>query len=226
MRRPASVKDIGGDTFSGRVAFNTYSSSSLLSGDKCERRPKSALIKLVEANGIEKDRASLGIASEFKYNEELGRYTANSDVVLHGWCQSQCEGASVAVPACWRKVDAGPFSLLAPPGWEFHQLDGSDSYIGEFVGNSIVLRFDYGGYSDPLKEERKAIYIVIHKSIDGHAAKIVNPRVPGHGITGVYFRNAGNASALTLFGKDLTPTQQELALKIFETLRFGGPVPR
>ena len=86
--------------------------------------------------------------------------------------------------------------------------------------------FDYGGYSNPLKEERKPIYVVIHKSIDGHSAKIVSARAPSHGITGVYFRNAGNASALTLFGKDLTPSQQGLALKIFETLRFGGPPPR
>jgi hypothetical protein len=132
----------------------------------------------------------------------------------------------VKPPTGWRKVDAGPFSILAPPGWEFHQLEGVDSYVGEFVGDGVVLRFDYGGYSNPLKEERKPNYVVIHKSIDGHAAKIVSPRVPGHGITGVYFRNAGNASALTLFGKDLTPTQQELALKIFETLRFGGPPPR
>jgi len=126
-------------------------------------------------------------------------------------------------PTGWHKVDAGPFSILAPPGWEFHQLDGADSYVGEFVGNSIVLRFDYGGCSNPLKEERKPIYVVIHKSIDGHAAKIVSPRLSGHGITGVYFRHASNASALTLFGKDLTPTQQELAQEIFETLRFGGP---
>ncbi len=126
----------------------------------------------------------------------------------------------------WHKVDAGPFSILAPSGWEFHQLEGVDSYVGEFVGDGVVLTFDFGGYSNPLKEEKKPTYVVIHKSIDGHAAKIVSPRVPGHGITGVYFRNAGNASALTLFGKDLTPTQQELALKIFETLRFGGPPPR
>lgn len=27
-------------------------------------------------------------------------------------------------PSSWRKVDAGPFSILAPPGWEFHQLTG------------------------------------------------------------------------------------------------------
>jgi len=129
-------------------------------------------------------------------------------------------------PADWHKVDAGPFSILAPSGWEFHQLEGVDSYVGEFVGGGVVLTFDFGGYSNPLKEERKPAYVVIHKSIGGRRAKIVNPRVPGHGITGVYFRNAGNASALTLFGKDLTPTQQELALKIFDTLRFGGPPPR
>ena len=126
----------------------------------------------------------------------------------------------------WHKVDAGPFSILAPSGWEFHQLEGVDSYVGEFVGDGVVLAFDFGGYSNPLKEEKKPTYVVIHKSIDGHAAKIVSPRVPSHGITGVYFRNTGNASALTLFGKDFTPTQQELALKIFETLRFGGPPPR
>ena len=129
-------------------------------------------------------------------------------------------------PASWHKLDAGPFSILAPPRWEFHQLAGVDSYVGEFVGNGVALTFDFGGYSNPLKEEKKPAYVVIHKSIGGFRAKVVSPRTPGHGITGVYFRNAGNASALTLFGKDLTPTQQELALRIFETLRFGGPPPR
>jgi hypothetical protein len=135
-------------------------------------------------------------------------------------------GNPQSVPADWLKVDAGPFSILAPSGWEFHQLDGADSYVGEFVGYSIVLKFDYGGYSNPLKEEKKPIYVVIHKLIGGHKAKIVSPKVSGHGITGVYFRNAGNTSALTLFGKDLASAQQELTLKIFDTLRFGGPPPR
>ncbi|SRR5712692_1354834 len=127
----------------------------------------------------------------------------------------------------WHKVDAGPFSILAPSGWEFHQLEGIDSYVGEFVGDGVVLKFDFGGYSNPLKEEKKPAYVVIHKSIGGRRAKIVSPRTPGHGITGVYFRNVGYSnSALTLFGHDLTSTQQELVLKIFETLQFGGPPPR
>ncbi len=215
---------IGGQgvAFSGRVAFDTYSSSGPFWGDKCHRRPQSLVVKLVEANGIERDHTSLKIPSDFFYEEERGEYVPKSDVTLHG----SCEPLNMTSRDNWRKLDAGPFSFLAPLGWGFHQLPGVDSYVGEFVGDGVVLTFDFGGYSNPLKEEKKPTYVVIHKSIDGHAAKIVSPRVPGHGITGVYFRNGGNASALTLFGKDLTSTQQELALKIFETLRFGGPLPR
>lgn len=129
-------------------------------------------------------------------------------------------------PADWHKVDAGPFSILAPSGWEFHQLEGVDSFVGEFVGDGVTLRFDFGEYSNPLKEEKKPAYVVIHKAIGGFRAKVVSPRTPGHGITGIYFRDVGHTTALCLWGKDLTSTQQELALKIFETLQFGGPPPR
>lgn len=129
-------------------------------------------------------------------------------------------------PTGWHKVNAGPFSISAPSGWEFHQLEGVDSYVGEFVGDGLTLRFDFGRYSNPLKEEKKTAYVVVHKSIGAFRAKVVSPRTPGNGITGVYFRNVGLSNALCLFGEDLTSTQQELALKIFETIRFGGPMPR
>src|SRR5215469_2816273 len=55
--------DIHDAAFSGRVAFNTYSSSSLLHGDVCGRRPRRVLLRLVEADGVEKDRTSLRIAA-------------------------------------------------------------------------------------------------------------------------------------------------------------------
>jgi hypothetical protein len=141
-------------------------------------------------------------------------------------CTSQESTGAIAALGNWRKVDAGPFSISAPPGWQFHQLEGADSYVGEFVGGGIALRFDFGGYSSALKEEKKPAYVVVHKLIGGYRAKIVSPRAPGHGITGIYFRNVGDSNALTLFGRDLTSAQQELVLKIFETLRFGGPMPR
>lgn len=125
----------------------------------------------------------------------------------------------------WQKVDVGAFSILAPSGWKFHQLKGIDSYVGEFTGDGIVLKFDFGGYSDPFREEKKPAYVVIHKSIGGLAAKIVSPKTPGHGVTGVYFPKTFGSNKLTLLGQDLTTTQQELVLKIFDTIRFGSTVP-
>ena len=53
--------DIHDAAFSGRVAFNTYS-SSYFGGDKCHRRPKSVLIRLIRADGIEEAKTSLQIA--------------------------------------------------------------------------------------------------------------------------------------------------------------------
>jgi hypothetical protein len=136
------------------------------------------------------------------------------------------QGLSAAAPPTdWRNVDAGAFSILAPLGWKFRQLQGIDSYVGEFIGEGVVLRFDFGGYSNPLKEEKEPAYLVVHKSIAGLRAKIVSPKTPGHGVTGIYFPKTFGSNKLCLFGQDLNATQQELALKIFETIRFGRSVP-
>lgn len=130
------------------------------------------------------------------------------------------------VPPAWAKLDAGPFSVFAPAGWKFHQLQGIDSYVGEFVGQGVRLAFDFGqqarGY---LKETKQPAYAITHESVGGFAAKIVRPATPGHGITGIYFRKLSGGDAFCLWGKDLTALQQELVLKIFETIRFGGAVP-
>lgn len=141
--------------------------------------------------------------------------------------QSTGEESVTAVPATssWHKVETGAFSLFAPSAWEFHQLQGIDSYVGEFVGDGVVLTFDFGRYSSPLAEAKEPTYVIANKAIGGFPAKIVTPRTPGHGITGVYFRNVGQSNGLCLWGKDLTSAQQELVLKIFETVRFGGTVP-
>ena len=87
---PETALDIHDGRFDGRVAFDTYSSSSLLTGDRCYRRPKFVLIRLIEADGFEMDRMSLKIASDFNYNENQGEYSVRSAVILRGWCQPKC----------------------------------------------------------------------------------------------------------------------------------------
>jgi hypothetical protein len=135
-------------------------------------------------------------------------------------------GASPTAPAGWNRINAGPFSILAPLEWQFHQLQGVDSYVGEFDGDGVALMFDFGRYSNGyLKKAEQPEYLVAKESIGGLTAKLVSPRIPGHGITGIYFRKVSGVNGLCIWGKDLTAAQQQLVLKIFETIRFGGAVP-
>jgi hypothetical protein len=139
---------------------------------------------------------------------------------------SSASNKTTAPTSGWLKIEAGAFSINAPPRWEFHQRQGIDSFVGEFAGDGVVLRFDFGRYSNPLDEAHEPTYMVEHESIGGHRAKIVSPRVPGRGTTGIYFPEITDGNKLCLYGQNLTEAQQELALKIFETIRFGGVVPR
>jgi len=59
--------------------------------------------------------------------------------------------------------------------------------VGEFVGDGFALKFDFGEYSNPLKEEKKPAYVIVHKSIAGLPSKVVSAKAPGHGITAIYF---------------------------------------
>jgi hypothetical protein len=126
-------------------------------------------------------------------------------------------------PTGWRRIEAGAFSLYAPPGWEFRKRQGIDSYVGEFAGDGVVLTFDFGQYSNSLSDVHEPSYVVVHEFIHGSWAKVVSPKRPGQGITGIYFAGAPNiinANKLCVVGHDLTAFQQEVALRIFRTIRF------
>ncbi|MDR3720665.1 MAG: hypothetical protein P4L00_03630 [Candidatus Acidoferrales bacterium] len=120
----------------------------------------------------------------------------------------------------WQKLSAGAFSLFAPAGWEFHKLQGVDSYVGEFSGDGIVLKFDFGRYSSDLRDAVEPKYVVTQEKVGGHKSKIVYPRTPGHGMTAIYFSKAVGSDRLCLWGQDLTESQRELVLKIFRTIQF------
>jgi hypothetical protein len=190
---------------------------------------RAKVVDLREINKGEGDLALLLKDGEYSIQKIDGKWSIGEyveQVAAHppeGPCKDHPD--RVAEPSNWHKVDAGPFSIQAPSGWELHQLTGVDSYVGEFVGDGVALTFDFGRSSSSLNQAKKQDYVIAKESIGGHGAKVVSPRTSGHGITGVYFRKVPGGDALCLWGKDLSPVQQELVLKIFKTIRFGGAMP-
>jgi hypothetical protein len=79
--------DIHGDSFRGRIGFNTLTSYNPLTGHQCNRRPISVLVRLVTAEGVEWDRKVLKFPADFSYDENSGRYILKSALLLKGWCE-------------------------------------------------------------------------------------------------------------------------------------------
>jgi hypothetical protein len=151
---------------------------------------------------------------------QLGSFVFNTILSLIVSCPSLPARAENLDDHRWTKLEAGAFSLDAPSGWEFHKKQGVDSYVGEFSGDGIVLKFDYGRYSNDLSDAVASKYIITQEQVGGHKSKIVYPRTSGHGLTAIYFAKVAGSDKLCLWGQDLTESQQELALKIFRTIRF------
>ncbi len=123
-------------------------------------------------------------------------------------------------PVNWQFIDANLFTLSLPSNWKFNKLQGTDSYVGEFVGDGIKLSFDFGWYSSRLAEDGDPNYVVTYETIGGYRAKIVEPKVVGSGITGIYFGDLGNQNRFNLYGNDISSSQKETVLKIFRTIKF------
>ncbi len=120
----------------------------------------------------------------------------------------------------WQRLDAGQFSISAPPGWEFHKLQGIDSYVGEFVGDGVRLGFDFGAYSNPLDDAKSPTYLISDEYVGGFKARIVYPKKSGHGITGIYFPNLGHRNKLTVEVQNLDTVQRDIVLTMFRSIQF------
>ena len=130
-------------------------------------------------------------------------------------------GQDVPKPAIvWQELDAGRFSISAPPGWQFHKLQGIDSFVGFFVGDGVRLDFDFGAYSNPLDDAKSPEYSISYEYIEGFKARIVCARKSGQGVTGIYFSNLGYRKKLTIEGRNLSTAEQDLVLMMFRRIHF------
>ncbi|UII24248.1 hypothetical protein [Fulvivirga ligni] len=113
------------------------------------------------------------------------------------------------------------FSIELPSNWEFSELQGYDSYVGEFkISNSQTIGMDLGLYSYDLPVDEQT-HDISYKLIDSREAKIVHPKNFEDGTTGVYFADLdGQGTRLELSGSNLSESNQRLFLKAIETIEF------
>jgi len=130
----------------------------------------------------------------------------------------------VSVSSDWKFIDKEFFTVNIPPGWQFNESQGIDSYTGELVGDGMKLILDYGVYSDPLLVDENT-HIVTYEYPSGRRAKIVVPNreVVESGTTGVHFEElvAHGNNIFSLVGNGLNMEQEAIAIKIIWTLRFN-----
>ena len=147
-------------------------------------------------------------------------------------------GSAIAevAPNEWRVVDAkGRFSFSLPPDMEEQTVQGKDSYVGEYRSSNIQFSFDYGWYSDPLEHDyfpTQPEYQEANVAIGGKSAKIVtfHRAATDSGfpyVAAVYFpdvldgqTSVGMKTRLTMWADCKGQSEQEIAKKIFQSIRF------
>ena len=126
----------------------------------------------------------------------------------------------------WNTHNAGPFTFSLPAGMHKTSAHGVDSYVSEFEGESMIVSFDYGFYSNdfsgwPASTEFETV------SIDGLQAKIGVVHEGFHHrfdhSAQIYFSHTARPQggySLSMFASCRTPEDFALAKKVFHSIRF------
>ena len=125
----------------------------------------------------------------------------------------------VNVPG-WRSQPS--FSIQLPEGWKFHESQGIDSYVGEFVGTDMALSLDYGGLSGGANPRNypQDRYQVGYEYIDGEEAILILSKGETTGEQLVMsIPGLQGGTNVNVYGSGLTPEQVKTAVAIFRSIK-------
>jgi hypothetical protein len=144
---------------------------------------------------------------------------------------------AIEFPSGWVKIDTQQgFSFYAPPGTRFQQLPGKDSSVGEIVGPTFHLQYDFGFYSNDLsKAKNSQDYSEDQVVIDGRDGMIRRATLSSEGgpsyFAGLYLQQAvfhreypGRWAALEIHGSALTTQDRTTIEQMFKTVQFDEQV--
>jgi hypothetical protein len=130
----------------------------------------------------------------------------------------------------WATIDTGPFTFLAPTTLVAKSVQGIDSLVGKYTNQTIILSYDFGLSSDPLRRrfERDKLpgYEEQNLIIDGKKAVIV--AFPGpirewsHQYTkSIHFTDVGDGrNKLTVSASGKTTNDLVTLQRVFESIRI------
>jgi hypothetical protein len=131
----------------------------------------------------------------------------------------------------WTAADAGPFGFSTPPGYARREVQGIDSYVGEWRGpGRRFVHFDWGHWSSTLDEAKTMLqgYQECTAEIGGHRAKVVS----GYDATGRWheegrkyvvaatWRDVQPGAHLTLSATSPDPADLPALMSIVRSVRF------
>lgn len=120
-----------------------------------------------------------------------------------------------------KSVDMHRFTMRIPQAWTVEEVQGYDSFVRLIrISDRETIGIDLGWYSSSLNVSNITHHIS-YTAIDGKSAKIVKPKNPGLGTTGVYFDSLDHQKTrLQMSGDDLSSENQRQFLNAIETIRF------
>ncbi|MFP6892920.1 MAG: hypothetical protein VCA18_04165, partial [Opitutales bacterium] len=107
--------------------------------------------------------------------EALAMNRLNLSLLLSVWIVFPAWSQAPAIPDDWVAVKAArnAFEFKAPPDLKNIPVQGIDSQVGKYESPSMLLTYDYGWYSNSLRDEKKPGFSSNIVQIDGKTAKVV-----------------------------------------------------
>ncbi len=129
----------------------------------------------------------------------------------------------------WKTIDAeGKFSFDLPQSMNKKEVRPLDSFVQQYVGDGMLVTFDYGWFSDPLdRYESEPEYWREQKKVDGYDATLIGYKPDadwGKYNAGIAFRNITNDGIqfnhLTMSISYNNSEDKNTTIKILESIRF------
>ena len=129
----------------------------------------------------------------------------------------------------WHEINVGDvFTFSSPVKLSSTGAEGIDSAVGEWHGDGLVVRSDYGLFADPLTgHQNRTNRSVFEESIGGVPARIVaNDQSDGSRFTAVHFSDltgpGGKRQKLTFVVVSSGERTPDEALRMVRSIRFRG----